>query len=266
MPAVFHNPNPFVGQTNRELRMLRHFVDAAEKGLKAAREADHAEIAAMLDQYGEDSEIMVLTAGGSHAEIHYEEIPRALRYSQVTSIFFTVEDRLVQLCDHIYDKKDGLPKKVGKIKGNSQFKACKTFLTEFIDAEVTVWDDLELARLVRNCIGHGNGFPDRLKSENDQKALRDGVEGEASLSLGSDDRLVITSDYVSRLLDAACTFFEQVFTNLDLGDESPLDFAGLPSRFGFMIDHEKKDWAVLPLDKPDLPGERGGSDSASPAD
>jgi len=254
MAVHFSKSSAFIGQTNRELRMLRHFVSATEKGLKAAREADHAEIKQMFDQYGEDSEVMILMAGGGHAEVHYEEIPRSLRYSQVASIFFTVEDRLVQLCDHIYDKKEGLPKKVGEIKGNSQFKACKTFLTEFVDAEVTVWDDLELARMVRNCIGHGNGFPDRLKSKNDRKALREGVEVDESLSLSSGDRLVIPSVYVSRLLDVACTLFEEVFTNLDLGEGSYVELEGLPSRFGFMIDHGRKDWAVMPLDQPDLPG------------
>lgn len=255
MAAVILQHNPFVSETHRELRMLRHFVEATEYGLKAAREANHAEIGALFDKCGEDAEVMILSHGSYHAEVHHEEIPRALRYSQAGMIFFTLETRLMLLCDHIYDHRNGLPKRVGEIKGNSQFAACRTFLSDFIDDKVTVWEPLDLARLVRNCIGHGNGFPTALKSPKDQAELRAGIQATPTLALDAKDRMVVKSDYISHLLLLATTLFEDVFSNLGLGGESPLDYIGPPESYAFLIDRHRKEWKVLGPEDSDLPRE-----------
>lgn len=252
MPATLLQSNPFISDLHRELRMLRYFVQATEVGLKAARDADHAEVAERIVGDGDDAIHLVVAYGGFHAEVHHQEIPRALRYAQVTSIFFTVESRLVRLCDHVYAQKGNLPKKFSDLKGNSPFKACRKFFSHVVDAKVTVWEELELARLVRNCIGHANGFPSGLS--HGEKALRVSIEKCANLELDTNDRLKVRSAYVSHLLDVVTTLFTEICSNLKLGEECALDYLGIPDSFGFVVDADRKKWAVLGPDDADLPG------------
>jgi len=261
MPAVILQHNPFVSETRRELRMLRHFVVATEYGLRAARDADHAAIGGLFNEYGKDAELMILSHGSYHAEVHHIDIPRALRYTQVTSIFFTLENRLVKICDHLFVRKKNLSKTISEITDRSPFKACRKYLTQVIDAKVTVWEHLELARLVRNCIGHSNGFPSGLT--HGEKALRDGISRTASLELTSDDRLIVRSDYICDLLEVASTLLDEICSNLDLGDESPLDYCGIPDTFGIGIDSVRKKWKVLGGKNADLPGTSVGSKKTS---
>jgi len=204
---------------------------------------------------------MILSHGSYHAEVHYLEIPRALRYTQVTSIFFTLENRLVKICYHLFARKPKLPKTISEITDRSPFKACRSYLTKVIDAKVTVWEHLELARLVRNCIGHANGFPTGLT--HGEKALRDGIARTPSLELDSDDRLIVRSAYVSDFLEVVSKLLDEIRTNLDLGDESPLDYCGIPDTFAFGIDPTRKKWLVLGRNKYDLPGTSLGSAEAT---
>lgn len=229
--------------------MLNHFVESLEQGLKAAREMDHERIRRYLVEEAENCEQLVLMSGMMHARVHHKEIPRALRYAQVATVFFTVESRLVRTCEYIRVQRKEL---AVKGKERSPFKAARRFLSTEANANVTVWDDLELARLIRNCISHANGFPSRLTSG--EQDLRCRLRADTNVKCDGDDRLIIRGAYVDSLMKTVTKLFQEIFSNLGFGGESPFGLSPVTDGYVFKIDAQNRDWWVRIPGFDDLPG------------
>lgn len=213
MPADLRGFDQFVGETDLAIKMLLRFLKSSERGIQTARAEEKAQLDARAAAI-EGEFIAVIGAFIEHHEAHQEEIPRLLRYSHVFAIYSLYERELDRLCKEIGERRGNLPSRVEDQPGYPKLRAHKKFLTEVVDAAISVWDQIETVRLVRNCIAHGSGFVDAMEWGRDELLKR--IPNAEGVSI-KDGRLQIEESFVENTFNAVSMLFTEAFENMGFG-------------------------------------------------
>ena len=203
----------FVGETDLELRMLGRFIHATEVGIEEVRQKESEQLERQRAEITGEF-IAVVSAQIDHMVAHVEELPRMLRYGQVVSLYSFLEARLKSLCEEVKERDGSIDWKLEDLTGNMSLQTFRVFLTQVVDAGVSVWEPMNTVRLARNCIAHANGWIDRMERGKGQ--LRRRIDAESTLD-EEDGRLVLSEDYVVKAYQDCHTLFSESFASLRFG-------------------------------------------------